>query len=308
LPSQNKRLKSNSKITKWGLFIILALIWGSSFELMKLGLYQNNDFSKPVLTAYQVAALRLFFAGLIILPLGYKAFKEIPTEKRNYAILSGLLGSFFPAFLFCLAETKLDGSFAGTLNSLTPIFVLLVGFLFFNLKPTQWQVIGILVSFVGSIALFFSKNGQTGDLLYVAYIILATIFYGLNVNMVGKKLKEVPSIKIAALAFSFLTIPSLIILLATHTHQLNFNDPVIIKSISASAILGILGTTIASILFYVLMKRAGGVFASAVTYGIPFVAMFWDIIHNMPTNIWIWLSLLIILSGIFITNRKREQS
>jgi drug/metabolite transporter (DMT)-like permease len=297
-------MKGNSTVIKWGLFIILALIWGSSFELMKLGLYENNDFTKPVLSAYQVAALRLFFAGLIILPFGYKAFKEIPSQKRNYAILSGLLGSFFPAFLFCMAETKLDASFAGALNSLTPIFVLLVGFLFFQLKPTQWQVMGILLSFAGSILLFFSKSGQTGDLLYVGYIFVATMFYGLNVNMVGKKLKDVPSIKIAALAFSFLTIPSLIILLVTRTHQLDYNNITIIKSISASALLGILGTTIASILFYMLMKKAGGVFASAVTYGIPFVAMFWDVVHGMHMSIWVWLSLVVILCGIFITNIK----
>lgn len=296
---------SNNVAVKWGLFVVLALIWGSSFELMKLGLYENNDFAKPVLSAYQVAALRLFFAGLIILPLGYKALITIPKRKRNYAILSGLLGSFFPAFLFCIAETKLDASFAGTLNALTPIFVLLVGLLFFGLKPTQWQVAGILISFAGSILLFFSKNGQTGDLIYIGYILIATLCYGLNVNMVMKKLSDVPSIKIATLAFSFLTIPSLVILLITGTHQLDFTDPKYIKSITASATLGIFGTTIASILFYMLMKKAGSVFASAVTYGIPFVAMFWDIVHGKHFTIWVWLCLLVILSGIFITSFRK---
>jgi drug/metabolite transporter (DMT)-like permease len=298
-------MKDNKSLIKWGLFIVLALIWGSSFELMKLGLYENDDLSKPVLSPYQVAAFRLFFAGLVILPWGYKALKSIPSDKRNFAILSGLLGSFFPAFLFCLAETKLDASFAGTLNCLTPIFVLLVGFLFFQLNPTRWQVIGILISFVGSIVLFFSKSGKTGDLLYVGYIILATILYGLNVNMVGRKLKEVSSTQIAALAFSFITIPSLLVLLLCNTQQLNFSNPVIIKSLAASATLGILGTTIASILFYMLMKKAGGVFASAVTYGIPFVALFWDVVYYKSIPLGVWFSLIVILSGIFITNIKK---
>ncbi len=298
-------MKENKNVIKWGLFIVLALIWGSSFELMKLGLYENDDLSKPVLSPYQVAAFRLFFAGLVILPWGLKAFKNIPNEKRNFAILSGFLGSFLPAFLFCLAETKLDASFAGTLNCLTPIFVLIVGFLFFQLNPTRWQVIGILVSFVGSIALFFSKSGKTGDLEYVGYIILATILYGLNVNMVGRKLKDVSSTQIAALAFSFLTIPSSIVLLLCNTHQLNFTSTTIIKSVVASATLGILGTTIASILFYMLMKKAGGVFASAVTYGIPFVALFWDVVYHKSIPIGVWISLIVILSGIFITNIKK---
>lgn len=302
---KNLVMLPNSAATKWSLFIVLALIWGSSFELMKLGLFENNDFTKPVLSAYQVAALRLFFAGLIILPLGLKAYNSIPKEKRNYAILSGILGSFLPAFMFTLAETKLDGSFAGALNSLTPIFVLLVGISLFALKPTQWQVIGICISFAGSIALFFSKSGKTGDLLYVGFIFIATFCYGLNVNMVGKKLSGVPSIQIAALAFSFLTIPSLVILFATNTHQLDFSSVVIQKSVGASALLGVLGTTVASILFYMLMKKAGPVFASAVTYGIPFVAIGWDLIHRIPTNVGVWLSLVVILSGIVIANKKK---
>jgi drug/metabolite transporter (DMT)-like permease len=299
-------LKNNS-VTKWGLFILLAIVWGSSFKLMLIGL--GIGLSKPTLSPWQLAAFRMFWAGLVLLPLAYKAIKAIPSHQRNYAILSGFLGSFFPAFLFCLAEQPngLDGSFAGTLNSLTPIFVLLVGFLFFKTTPTKWQFIGIAVSFLGSIALFFSKSGKTGDLVYVGYVILATILYGLNVNMVGKKLKNVASINIAALAFSFLTIPSLLILLATGAHQLNFNDAEILQSVGASALLGILGTTVASILFYVLMKRAGGVFASTVTYGIPFIALFWGILDNERTNIWVWCSLLLILSGIFITNAMKPK-
>jgi drug/metabolite transporter (DMT)-like permease len=297
-------MQNFNPVYKWGLFILLAIIWGSSFELMKLGMFENNDFSKPVLSPYQVAAMRLFFAGLVILPLGLKAYRSIPKDKRNYAILSGFLGSFFPAFLFTLAETKLDGSFAGALNSLTPIFVLIVGIGFFALKPTQWQVMGICVSFLGSIALFFSKSGKTGDLMYVGYIFVATFCYGLNVNMVGKKLSGVSSIHIAALAFSFLTIPSLIILFITKTHLLDFSSITIQKSIGASALLGVLGTTVASILFYVLMKRAGAVFASAVTYGIPFIAIGWDLIHGVTMNPYVWLSLLIILSGILIANKR----
>jgi drug/metabolite transporter (DMT)-like permease len=296
----------NKGLLKWIIFVVLALIWGSSFELMKLGMFENNDFSKPVLSPYQVAALRIFFAGIFILPLGIKAYLSIPKDKKNYAVLSGILGSFFPAFLFTLAETKLDGSFAGTLNSLTPIFVILVGVGFFALKPTKNQILGICISFAGSIALFFCKSGKTGDLLYVGYILIATFFYGLNVNMVNKKLSGVPSMQIAALAFSFLIIPAFIILLLTNSHQLDFNNITILKSIGASALLGILGTTVASILFYVLMKKAGPVFASAVTYGIPFIAIGWDLIHGFNMNVGVWLSLLIILLGILIANRNKK--
>lgn len=287
-------MKSNHALVKWGLFVLLSFIWGSSFLLMLIGLEQLN--------AWQVAALRLFSAGIIMAPFVWTTIKKIPKEKTFYIILSGLLGSFFPAFLFCLAETRLDSSFAGTLNSLTPIFVILVGVFFFNLKVKWQQVLGILISFTGSICLFMAKSGKTGDLLYVGFIVLGTFFYGLNVNMIGKKLREIPSFDIGVLAFSFLAIPSLIILLAFGTHNLDFTDRHIIWSVGASAILGILGTTVASVLFYVLLKKAGGIFASTVTYGIPFVAIFWGWVYNEKITIPVILSLLMILLGIFIVN------
>lgn len=288
----------SNRFISWAIFIILCFIWGSSFLLMLIGL-EN-------LSAWQVAALRLFAAGIVMLPFAFRVMKRIPKEKTSYIILSGLLGSFFPAFLFCLAETRLDSSFAGTLNSLTPIFVILVGTLFFSLKVNTRQVAGILISFTGSICLFMAKSGQTGDLLYIGFIVLATFFYGLNVNMVSRKLTSVASFDIAVLSFSFLSLPSLIILLAFNTHQLNFSGSGTMWSVLASAALGIIGTTVASILFYALLKRAGGVFASTVTYGIPFVAIFWGWVNKEKITAAVIASLLLILLGIFITNASKK--
>lgn len=288
----------SNRLVSWMLFVVLCLIWGSSFLLMLIGLRELN--------AWQVASLRLFAAGLVMLPFAFNVAKRIPKEKLWYIILSGFLGSFFPAFLFCLAETRLDSSFAGTLNSLTPVFVIIVGASFFNLKVNARQVAGILISFTGSICLFLSKSGQTGDLMYIGFIILATFFYGLNVNMVSKRLTSVASFDIAVIAFSFLTIPSLIILLAFHTQDLNLAQSSVLWSVLASATLGILGTTIASILFYALLKRAGGVFASTVTYGIPFVAIGWGLANNEKITVAVVGSLLLILLGIVITNLKQK--
>jgi drug/metabolite transporter (DMT)-like permease len=232
--------------------------------------------------------------------------KRIPKDKIGYIILSGFLGSFFPAFLFCLAETRLDSSFAGTLNSLTPVFVIIVGASFFKLKVNARQVAGILISFTGSIFLFMAKGGQTGDLMYIGFIVLATFFYGLNVNMVGKRLTQIPSFDIAVMAFSFLSIPSFIILLAFQTQDINLAESGVLWSVLASATLGVLGTTLASILFYALLKRAGGVFASTVTYGIPFVAIGWGLANNEKITLAVVSSLLLILLGIVITNLKEK--
>lgn len=288
----------SNRLVSWILFLVLCVIWGSSFLLMLIGLETLNP--------WQVAAIRLLAAGIVLLPFAWRVARKIPRDKVSYIILSGFLGSFFPAFLFCLAETRLDSSFAGTLNCLTPVFVILVGASFFELKVNPRQVAGILISFAGSILLFLSKSGKTGDLLYVGFIVLATFFYGLNVNMVSRRLSNIPSFEIAVLAFSFLTLPSLLILLGMGTHQLSLSTPGMARSLLASAALGIGGTTIASILFYALLKRAGGVFASTVTYGIPFVAIFWGWVYEEKVTLAVIGSLGVILLGILVTNSNEK--
>jgi len=295
----------NKKFVDWSLFVFLCLIWGSSFELMKLGMFENHDFSKPVLTPYQVAALRMISAGVIMLPFAYKALKNIPKKLFTYVVLSGLLGSFFPAFLFCIAETKIGGGIAGSLNSLTPLFVILVGAFFFKLVTTTQKIIGVLIGLSGSCMLIYA-NTQGQDIpnyLYIFYVIIATAFYGLNVNMVIKKLTHVPSIQIATIAFSSLIIPSMIILCFTGYFSLQLSQSKFVIATVAASILGVLGTALASILFYMLMKRAGGLFASTVTYGIPFVAIAWGIINHETITSLHFLGLVIILGGVYLANK-----
>ncbi len=285
---------------------MLCLIWGSSFELMKLGMFENHDLSKPVLSPYQVAAIRIFSAGIVMLPFAYKAFKTLPQNVMQYIVLSGLIGSFFPAFLFCIAETKIGGGIAGSLNSLTPLFVILVGALFFNLLTSTRKIIGVLIGLLGSIFLIYanSKDQQINHFLYIGFVIFATVLYGFNVNMVVRKLTGVPSIQIAAIAFSFLIIPAFIILIYTDYFSLNLVESKYILATSASAVLGILATAIASILFYSLMKRAGGLFASTVTYGIPFVAIGWGLLNGEHITILHVIGLIIILCGVYLANKN----
>lgn len=296
----------NNKLIDWFIFTVLCLIWGSSFELMKLGMFENHDLSKPLLSPYQLAALRMLSAGVVMLPFAIKALKIVPKPLAKYTVLSGLLGSFFPAFLFALAETKIGGAIAGGLNSLTPLFVILIGAIFFNLKTNERKIIGILIGLIGSILFVYAqvKDKAITNFLYISFAILATIFYGFNVNTVMKKLTGVSSTHIAALAFSSLIIPSLIILLGTGYFSLNLFEHKYLMATSASCALGVLGTALASVLFYFLMKRAGGLFASTVTYGIPFVAMAWGIINNEGLNYLHGLGLLIILCGVFIANKN----
>ena len=281
---------------KWILFAILSVIWGSSFILMKAGMQQ--------LTPYQVAALRILSAGLVLLPTAIKQFKKIPNNKMGIIIISGLLGSFFPAFLFCIAETRIDSSLAGILNALTPIFVLGTGIIFFENK-LQWQkATGVIIGFIGLCLLFVSRGNISFHYLsYAGLVLIATLLYGLNVNIVGKYLKEVGSLNIAAFAFSFLTIPALLILFFSGFFLLPLSSKDVLISILFSITLGVMGTALATILFYMLLKKAGPLFSSMVTYGIPFVAITWGIFYGEQISLAQVGCLAIILWGVFITSK-----
>ncbi|MBP9099129.1 MAG: DMT family transporter [Ferruginibacter sp.] len=288
----------NSKLINWLIFIALSFIWGSSFILMKEGLV--------ALTAFQVASLRIISSGLVLLPVAYKSFKQIPGNKIFFTFMSGVLGSLLPAYLFCIAEQGIDSSLAGTLNSLTPIFVIIIGAVFFHSKTETHKIIGILVAFSGSVFLFFSQPGfsHNSNIFYVLLVVLATMMYGINVNMVHRYLNHIPSIQIAALALSLNAIPALVVLYFTGYFNLDLSNRAIMISTGYSVILGIFGTAIASIIFYMLIKRAGAVFSSMVTYGIPFVAIIWGIIYGENIGWKQVVGLFIILTGVYLANRK----
>ena len=268
---------------------------------MKIGLDNH-------LTPYHIAAIRIVSAGLVLLPVAAKSIKKIPTNKLLLVFLSGFLGSLVPAFLFCIAEEGIDSSLAGTLNSLTPIFVIITGALFFKRNTPLNKVIGIIIAFSGSVLLLLSKGHmqESQHLIYVAFVVLATIFYGFNVNMVSKYLLNIPSLHIAAVALSLNAIPAFAVLLFTGFFSLPFHDPAVIKGSAAAVVLGVGGTAIATILFYMLVKRASGIFAAMVTYGIPFVAIGWGIYFDEGFTLNQFFALLVILLGVYLTNRKMD--
>lgn len=294
-------MRASSSWLNWGIFASLSIIWGSSFVLMKLGL--DNG-----LSPYDIAALRIFSSGLVLLPVGVTAFRSIPRNKWLPVFLSGTFGSLLPAFLFCLAEEGIDSSLAGTLNALTPIFVILVGALFYRVPTEPSKVLGILLAFTGSMLLLLSQQtlslGQS--YLHVGFVVLATLLYGINVNMVVRQLADIPSMQIAAVALGLNAIPAgLVLLFNGFFSQGDWTTGRWIGT-GAAVALGVLGTALASVIFYVLVKRAGGVFASMVTYGIPFVAIGWGIAYGEHYG-WMQVGcLLIILAGVYLTNRKPQ--
>ncbi|HMJ46754.1 MAG TPA: DMT family transporter [Ferruginibacter sp.] len=290
----------NPKIINWLIFSALSFIWGSSFILIKEGLIN--------LSAFQVASIRMVSSGIILFPIAIKSIRHIPLSKLFIVFLSGVMGSLLPSYLFCLAETGIGSALAGTLNSLTPIFVIIIGALFFQSKTSALKITGILVAFAGSILLYISQPGyaENHNFQYVLYIIVATVFYGINVNMVHRHLQDIPSLQIAGVALFLNAIPAFIVLYFTGYFHLELDSPGILVSTAYSCVLGIFGTAIASIIFYMLIKRAGAVFSSMVTYGIPLVAIMWGILFGEAIGWAHIISLLFILAGVYIANSAKS--
>jgi drug/metabolite transporter (DMT)-like permease len=290
---------AKQNLGSWIIFIALSFIWGSSFILMKLGLRG--------LSAVQVASLRIIFSALFLIPLSVKSFSTLPKNKWVPVFFSGMLGSLLPAYLFCIAEQGIDSALAGTLNSLTPIFVIITGAIFFGIKASYNKISGILIALAGSFLLFLSQpsNSEHQNLLYVGYVLIATFCYGLNVNLVHKYLHGVPSLQIAALALTLNAFPAILVLASSGYFSSDFSKMEFIKANAYAALLGIAGTAIASVIFYRLIKTAGAVFASLVTYGIPFVACIWGLFLGEEIGWKQWGSLVVMLSGVYLANRNR---
>lgn len=297
-------LATDNKGLSWVLFLVLSLIWGSSFILMKRGMYSSTG--EPLLSANQVATLRILSAGLVLLPRGISQLRLVPARLRWLILLSALLGSFIPAYLFCTAETRIDSSLAGFLNALTPVFTVVLGMLFFKTPTVGQRLLGVVVAFGGMLLLFLS--GEHINLEYLSYsalVVLATISYAINVNMVNRHLKAATALNIAAIGFSLLVLPCLLILAVTGYFSLPLSSPSYLLATLSSVTLGIMGTAVATVLFYLLLKRAGPLFSSMVTYGIPFIALGWGLLDGESIRTPQVLGLAIILTGVYLTSKRQ---
>ena len=274
----------------------LALIWGSSFILMKRGLEEYSDF--------QVAALRLFIAFLSLTPFIYQAFKKLKKKYIFPLFISGVIGNGVPAFLFTKAQTSLESSFVGILNSLTPVFTLLLGFFFFKARISNINVFGVLLGFFGAAILYYSEISDFYNLnADVLLVIIACLFYGFSINIIKKYLKELDSLHIAAL--SFLYVGPFAAYYIFNTDFINIvNTDSGFYSLIYIIILAILGTSISVVLFNKLIKESSAIFASSVTYLIPIVAIFWGWIENESIRNEHFLGVSIILFGVYLVNKK----
>lgn len=288
----------DAKQLKWLYLFALSLIWGSSFILIKKGLVG--------LTAIQVGSFRIIFAAIFLLLIGFKSLKKISRKQWKYVAITSIFGTCIPAYFFAIAETEVDSSIVAILNSLTPLNTLILGILFFGIQFQRKQVLGVFVGLIGCLLLVLSgASAHPGqNYYYVFLVVIATLCYAINVNLIKRYLSDLNSLSITTGNFTVLLLPALIILSTTGISQ-KIHLETAQHSILFVMILGVLGTGIANVVFFKLIQMSTPVFATSVTYLIPIVAFFWGLLDNEMLTRTQFLGAFIILIGVYLSAKKK---
>ena len=295
-------LQKESNLKAWGFLILLSIIWGSSFILIKRGL--------EVFSPGEVGAFRIVMAGLVLVPLSIPKLKGLNKRQVWNLIVVGFLGSFIPSFLFAKAQTQLSSSLTGIFNAMTPLFVVVIGALFFNSSITRRNAWGLAIAFLGVVLLMTVKEGtgleSFGSInAYALFVLLACACYGLNLNIIKYRFVSLKPVTITAISL-LMVLPIGLIYLFAFT-QFSFKLVHVDGAWIAATyimLLGIMGTAVALILFNIMVKVATPVFASSVTYLIPIVAILWGVLDGEVLLPGHYFGFLAVIFGVWIGNRR----
>ncbi|WP_240676080.1 DMT family transporter [Botryobacter ruber] len=278
---------------------VLTLIWGTSFILIKKGLVVfNSD---------ELGAMRIVIACASLLPFAVANLRKVERHRWKFLLASGLLGNLFPAFLFAYAETHLASGLAGVLNSLTALFTLLIGALFFRQQITWLRMVGIVVGMAGTAMLIFSGGGGTNlsNMRYGLFIVVATICYGGSANIIKYRLQGIKPIVMSSLALLTVGPMAAAYLFTTNVSAKFAYAPGAWEAFLYIAILAVFSTAVGLILLNKLIQISTPVFASTINYLIPVVALLWGVLDGETIHLWHYVSMVVILAGVFIVNRAR---
>ena len=288
-------------VKKWIYLIVLSIIWGSSYILIKKGLVG--------LTPIQLGAFRILMTTVILLLVGYKSLRGWSFEQWKWLVFTGFFGTFFPSFLFAFSETEINSSVVAVLNGLTPLFTIIIAYFFFQQRVKKKQLGGVLVGFLGTVILVaqeFSLS-STGDGRYAFLVVLASMCYAINVNTLKHKLEGVAPMAIALANFIAICIPALILLLTSpFTWDSFYTDTTIFTSMGYIFILSLFGTAFAKVLFNELLTFSSTVFSISITYLLPIVAIGWGVLDGESFGGIQWLASGLILGGIYLVTETKK--
>lgn len=279
------------KIWHWIIVVILSLIWGTSYIFMKKGL---ESFS-----SLQIGSLRILITFICLLPIALRNLHKINRNNLASILIIGFFGSGIPAYLFPVAQTRISSSLASMLNSLSPVFTLLAGVLFYKRQVIKSQIIGVFLGLIGAIGLLYT--GSFSFNYYGLFVILATLLYGINANEVSK-VKGINGLQITSLAFLVISPMAIGFLLFSDFSQVTSTEHWL-RNLGCIVLLAVLGTALALALFYFLIRETSPVFASTVTYFIPVISTFWGVADNEEFTPSMLIAVAVILTGVYIINR-----
>jgi drug/metabolite transporter (DMT)-like permease len=290
----------NNQQQKWFYLIILSIVWGSSFILMKKALLG--------ITPIQLGALRMIFTAIFLLSIAFSSIKKIKKRHWKYIIYTALAGTFIPGFLFAFAITTIDSSIVSILNSFTPFNTLILGSIFFGFAFKKAQLYGVLIGLVGTSVLILKGADLHPDqnYWYALLIIIASVGYAFNANMLKKYLSDLDALAITTGNFLLLIIPATIVLFCTDFFEtFDSGNEVLMHSLGYLVVLSVLGTGIAKTIYNKLVHISDPVFSSSVTYLIPLVAIFWGVLDGEKLSLIQVFSGAIILIGVYLVNKAK---
>lgn len=285
---------------KWFYLIVLAIVWGSTFILMKKALIGIGP--------YHLGALRIVFTSFFLFSFGYKATRHIDRKQWKWLFVSGFIGSFFPAFFLAIAETQIDSSVVSIINSLVPLNTILMGFAVFKIASTKRQIVGVIVGFIGTSVLILkgAALNLSQNYLYILFVVLSTVMYAANVNIIKRYLQDVKPIAIVVGNYVSIFIPALLVLFwSDFFTETTFAHPDFKMSIIYVGILAVFGTALLKVLYYKLIQISTLAFSSSVNYLIPLVAIIWGILDGEVFTAMQGFAALIILLGVFLAQKSK---
>jgi len=286
---------------KWLYLFLLSLIWGSSYILIKRGLVG--------LSPIELGSARIVISTVFLLVLGFNSLSGLSRYHWKWLIITGFLGTFFPSFFFAFAQLHIDSSVAAILNSLTPIFTVLVGITLFATRMLARQYFGVVLGFVGSLGLVWggAQINPNQPIGYVLLIISASMCYAINIHFLKHKLSAVSPMAMTLGNFIAILPPALIMLFFSDFFSFQkLQNPEVITSLGYVATLAFFGTAIAKVMFNRFVKIASTVFVSSVTYTLPIVALFWGTLDGEKISSYQLLSTVVILVGVSLAHKKNK--
>lgn len=283
-------MSTKRKFWHWAILALLSIIWGSSYILMKKGL---QSFSP-----YQLGSLRILITAVALLPIAIKNLRRLDRNNFVSVLIIGYAGNAIPAFLYPAAQTGISSSLTGMLNTLSPVFTLLIGISIYKREAIKSQVAGVFLGLAGATGLLYS--GSFSINWYGLFVVAATLLNGFSNNEVSRT-QGLNGIRITALAF-FLSLPvPLAYLPFSHMgealHTVNA-----LRNLGFIIILSVVGSAIAQGLYYMLIRDTSPIFAAIVTYFIPVVSTMWGLLDGESLSASMF-SVVFILAGVFFINR-----